>query len=133
MHQHHLLKLAVGFGVADDAHPRRQASARAHEVQAFARQQIVDEQRARGFAAHHNGVTHLNVLQLRGERAIGHLDAQKLQVLFVVGAGNAVGAQERLAPVLTQANHGEVAIRKTQARVAGGGKAEQAVGPVVHA
>ena len=52
-------------------------------------------------------------------------------MLFVVGADDAVGAQQRLA-VDTQTNHGEVAVRKAQSHVAGGGEAEQAVGPVVN-
>jgi hypothetical protein len=56
---------------------------------------------------------------------------EELQVLFVVGADDAVGAQQGLV-VDAQANHGEVAIGETQRGVAGGGEAEQAVGPVVN-
>ncbi|MCY1550961.1 hypothetical protein D9M68_872560 [compost metagenome] len=50
----------------------------------------------------------------------------------VVGAGDAVGAQQRLL-VHAQADHGEVPVGETQRLVAGGGETEQAVGPVVHA
>jgi hypothetical protein len=35
----------------------------------------------------------LDVLQARGQRAVGHLDRQELQVLLVVGADDAVGAR----------------------------------------
>ena len=76
-------------------------------------------------------LAHLDVLQLGRERAVGHLDAQKLQMLFVVGAGNAVGAQQRLAVLLAQANHGEMTVGKAQRLVTRGGEAEQAVGPMV--
>jgi hypothetical protein len=62
---------------------------------------------------------------------VRHLDAQKLQVLFVVSADDAVRAQQRFAVFATQTNHGEVAVGKTQRGVARGGEAKQAVGPVV--
>jgi len=52
-------------------------------------------------------------------------------MLFPVRAGDGVSAQQRLA-VHFQADHGEVAIGKTQGRVARGGEGEQAVGPVVY-
>ena len=76
--QNHFFKAIVGFGVADNAHIRRHASAGAQQIQVFAGQQIVDEQSARGFATHHNFVAHLDVLQLGGEGTVGYLDAQKL-------------------------------------------------------
>ena len=52
-------------------------------------------------------------------------------MLFVVGAGNGVGAHQGLA-VHFQADHHEVAAGKTQRRVAGGLEAEQRVVPVVN-
>lgn len=48
-------------------------------------------------------------------------------MLFVVGAHDAVGAQQRFAVFLAQANHGEVAVRKARAYVTRGGEAEQAM------
>jgi hypothetical protein len=75
-------------------------------------------------------VAGLDVLQPRGQRAVLHLDAEELQRLFVVGAGDAVGTQQRLA-VHAQPDHREVAVGKTQRRAARGGEAEQPVGPVV--
>jgi hypothetical protein len=61
-----------------------------------------------------------------------NFDAQKLQVLFVIGTGNAVGTQQGLAVVATQANHGEMTIRKTQSLISRGGETEQAIGPMVN-
>jgi hypothetical protein len=61
-----------------------------------------------------------------------NFDAQKFQMLFVIGTGNAVGAKQGFAVVASKANHGEVAIGKPQRLVACSGKAEQAVGPVMN-
>jgi hypothetical protein len=133
VHQDHFFKALVGVGVADDAHERGKAGAGGHEVKVFAGQQIVAQQSACGLAPHHDGVACLDVLQLGGQGAIGHLDAEEFKVLFVIGAGDRIGAQQRFAVVTTQADHGEVAIGKAQRLVACGGEAEQAVGPVVNA
>src|SRR5205085_6283080 len=73
-----------------------------------------------------------DVLQARGERPVGHLDAQELEVLLVVRADDAVGAQQRLVVDL-EADHREVTVGKAQRGVARGGEGEQLVGPVVHA
>ena len=72
------------------------------------------------------------MLQARGERAVGHLDAVELEVLVVVRAGDAEGAQQRAALDL-EPDHHEVAVAEAQARVAGGREAEQGVVPVVDA
>ena len=60
-----------------------------------------------------------------------YLDAEEFQVFFVIRAHDAVGAQQWFA-VNLEANHGEMAIRKAQSGVAGGGKTEQAIGPMVN-
>ncbi|MNV40325.1 hypothetical protein D3C71_1319260 [compost metagenome] len=52
-------------------------------------------------------------------------------MLFVVGAHDAVGAQQRLAVLATQANHREMAVGEAQRGVARGGEGEKTVGPVV--
>ena len=130
VHQDHFLELLVGLGVADDAHERRQAGAGGEHVQALARQQVVDQQRAGGFVAHDHAVAGLDVLQPAGQRAVGHLDAEELQRLLVVGADDGVRAQQRLV-IHPQADHGEVAVGKAQAGRARAGEGEQAVGPVV--
>ena len=74
--------------------------------------------------------TDLNMLQPRCQRAIGDLDAEKLEVLLVVGADNAVGAQQRFV-VDPQADHREVTVAKAKRRITGGGERKKLVGPVV--
>ncbi len=128
--QYQFFENIVGVWVAHDAHIWGHARARAQQVKVFTGQQIVDQQGASGFAADNDFLAHLNVLQARGERAVLHFDAQKLEVFFIVGADNAVGAQQRFV-IHFQANHGEVAVGKTQCLVSGGGETEQVVGPVV--
>src|SRR5207344_161270 len=54
------------------------------------------------------------------------------QMVFVVGTDDAVRTQQRLV-VDAQADHREVAVRKTQRRIARGGEREQTVGPVMNA
>ena len=76
--QHYFLKFLVGFWVADDAQKRCQTRAGGQQIQALGGQQIVDQQRAGGLFADDDGVAHLDVLQARGQRAVGHFDAQKL-------------------------------------------------------
>ena len=60
-----------------------------------------------------------------------HLDAQKLQMFFVIGADDAVSAQQRLL-IHPQPDHGEVAVGEPQGLVAGGRETKQAVGPMVN-
>ena len=61
-----------------------------------------------------DGVAHLDVLQARGQWAVGHLDRQEPRSFFPVGAGNGVRAQQRLA-VHLQADRGEMAVGKSAA------------------
>ena len=70
------------------------------------------------------------MLQTRSQRAVLHLDTQKLQMLFVIGADDAVSAQQRFF-VHAQPDHREMAVRKTQSLVAGCCETKQAVGPMV--
>jgi len=72
------------------------------------------------------------VLQPARQRAVRHLDAEDFEVIFVVRADDAVSAQQRFA-IHPQSDHREMAIGKTQRRVARGGEAEEAIGPVVNA
>ena len=132
VNQHDFFKTLIGFGVAQHAQKGCHTGARREHVEVFAGQQIVDQQGACGFASDHNFVADLDVLKSRGERAVWHFDAQKLQMFFVVWTHDAVGAQQGFAVVAAQANHGEVAVGKTQSLVARGGKAEQAVCPVMN-
>ena len=79
-------------------------------------QQVVEDQRAGRLAADEDRIAGANVLQAGGERAVGHLDAVELEVLVVVGAREAEGAQQRAALDL-EPDHHEVAVAEAQARV----------------
>ena len=71
------------------------------------------------------------MLQLRGQGAIGYLDAEEFEMIVVVGAGDAVGASQ-WSPLLRQADHHELPIDEAQARVARGAKTEQRFAPVMN-
>jgi hypothetical protein len=53
-----------------------------------------------------------------------NFDAQKFKVLFIIGTGNAVSAQQGFAIVTPQANHGEMAIGKAECLISCGGETE---------
>ena len=97
VHEHDLVEALVGVGVADDAHERRQAGAGREQVEVAAGQQVGQHQRAGRLAADQHLVADLQVLQPRGQRAVRDLDAEELEVLFPVGAGDRIGAHQRLA------------------------------------
>ena len=130
--QDHLVVLLVGFRVLDDADKRRQTGTGAEQIQVAARDQVIQHQRAGGLAADHDLVACIDVLQARGQRAIRHLDAEELQRVFVVRAGDAVGAHQRAAFDF-QTDHDEVTVLETETGITGGPEAEQSVCPVVHA
>ncbi len=67
------------------------------------------------------------LLELRGQRAVGHLDAEEFEIVLVIGAGHAVGAQQGLAFDL-QADHGELAVDIAKGGVARGAEAKETVG-----
>src|ERR1700716_1918525 len=72
------------------------------------------------------------MLQTRGQRPVRYLDRKEFEPVLVIGAGDAVGTQQRLLADL-QADHREFAVAKTERRIARGGEAEQRVGPVMDA
>src|SRR5213078_1135982 len=72
-----------------------------------------------------------HVLQARGQRAVGYLDAQELEVLLVVSARDAVGTQHRPA-VHGKADHDELPVLEAQPAIARSREAELRVGPVPH-
>jgi hypothetical protein len=61
-----------------------------------------------------------------------NFDAQKFKVLFIIGTGNAVGAQQGFTVVTPQANHGEMAVGKAKRLIARGGETEQTICPVMN-
>ena len=54
---------------------------------------------------------------------------EELELLLVIGARHAVGAQQRAALDL-EADHRELPVLEAEAGIAGGGEAEKRVGPV---
>src|SRR5690606_3758400 len=109
-----------------------QARAGAEQEQVLARLEVVYHQRAHRFAADQDGVAFFQVLQARGQGPVLDLDAEKLKVFFVVGAGDAVGTHEGLAFDF-QADHDEMAVVEPQGRVTRGGEGKKRIVPVAHA
>ena len=130
MHEHDGLEPLIDVGVLDQARERRQARAGREQQQALARQQIVGDQRAGRLAADQDGVAFADLLQLRGQRAVGDLDGEELEFFLVIGARHAVGAQQRAALDL-EADHRELAVLEAEAGIAGGGEAEKRIGPML--
>ena len=131
--QDHLFETLVGFRVLNQAHKGRKAGAGAEHVQVLARVEVSQHQRAGGLLADDDLVAFLEMLQLGSQRAVRHLDAEELQVLFPVRAGDRIGTHQGAAIGLHQADHHELAVLEAQARIAGAFEAEQRVVPVMHA
>ncbi|MPN38614.1 hypothetical protein SDC9_186138 [bioreactor metagenome] len=70
------------------------------------------------------------MLQARGQRAVFYFDTEELQVLFVAGAGDAVGSGQGTT-IDFDADHYELTAREAQARPARATEAEQGVVPMV--
>jgi ADP-dependent NAD(P)H-hydrate dehydratase / NAD(P)H-hydrate epimerase len=91
---------------------------------------------ARGFgafeAACHAAWLHvrLDMLQARGERAVGHLDRIELQFLVPGRRSDGIGAQDRFAVIARQPDHHEFTGPKAQRARSGDAKGKQPVGPV---
>ncbi|KAG5720591.1 hypothetical protein E4T56_gene14063, partial [Termitomyces sp. T112] len=96
----------------------------ADEVEIAALFQVVDDQRAGRLSADDDLVALFQMLEPRGQRAIRHLDREELQRVLVIGAGDAVGPQQRLLADL-EPDHGEFAVTKAEGRAAGGPEREQ--------
>src|SRR5208283_3368910 len=126
------LELLVGLGVADDAEEGRKPGSGAEQVERPAGAQIVDHQRAGRLPPDNDLVASLEVLQARGQRAVGDLDREELELVVVIGARQRIGAHERLA-VAFEADHHELAAAEPEGRRAGGAEAEQTIGPVMDA
>ena len=130
--QHHLLEPLIGLGILDHAQKRCEPGAGADQIQVAAVLEVVDHQCAGGLAADDDLVARFQVLEPRGQRAVRHLDREEFEPVFIVGAGDAVGAQQRLLADL-EPDHGELAVPKPERGIARGGEGEQRVGPVVDA
>ena len=132
VNEHDALEAVIDLRILDQAQEGREAGAGAEQIEMLAGQEIVEQQRAGRLAADDDGIAFLEVLELRGEGPVRHLDREELQRVLVVGADKAIGAQKR-APLDRQADHGELPVLEAEAGVARGGEAEQRVGPVMNA
>ena len=130
MHQNDALIALVDVGVLDQAGKGRKAGAGRQQQQALSGDQIVGNQGPGRLAADQDDVAFPNLLQPGGQRAVGDLDREELQLFLVIGAGHAEGAQQRTAVDL-QADHGELAVLESEAGIAGGPEAEKRIGPVL--
>ena len=130
--QHDFLEALVSLRILDHAEERREPGAGADQIEVAAVPKIVDHQRAGGLAADDDLVALLEMLKPRGQRPVRHLDRKEFEPVLVIGAGDAVGAQQRLLADL-QSDHGEFAVAETEGWMARGGEAEQIVGPVMNA
>jgi hypothetical protein len=113
MHQHNLLETLVSLGVADDAHEGRKTRAGGKQIEPRARREIVEHQRANRLLADQDAVAFADMLQARGQRAIGHLDGEELQLVLIIGRDHGVGAQERLSLHL-KPDHGELPVQEAE-------------------
>src|SRR5580692_7114073 len=129
MHEDDVFELVVNVRVLDQAGKRREPGAGGKQQQSLARNQIVGDQRARRLAADQDGVAFLDLLQARGERAVGHLDRKEFELFFVIGARHRIGAQQ-WAAIDLEPDHRELAVLKPEAGISGGAEAEERVGPV---
>ena len=132
VHHDDLIEAFERFGVAHQRGEGRKPGAGGEEPQPLAGQQRVQHQRAHGFGAQDDLVAFLDVLQLRGQRAVRHLDRIKLQLVIPVGRGDGIGAQDRFAVIAGQADHHEFARTETQAGRTRHPEGKQPVGPMFH-
>src|SRR3546814_7458953 len=82
------------------------------------------DERAGRLAAEIHRIARLDLLQPRSQRAVGHLDRQKFDLVGIGGAGDRIGAQQR-PPLARQADHHELARAEAEARRAADREAEK--------
>jgi len=92
MGQHNTVETLVIFRILYDAHERGKTGSGGDKIEVAAWQHVVHDQCSGRFAAQQQLISHFQMLQPRGERAIGYLNAEKFQLILVVRADNAVRA-----------------------------------------
>ena len=132
VHHDHLLIFLIGLRFAQQAGKGRKAGAGGQKVNPLAGQKRVMHQSANGFGAQDDLVADLDVLQARGQRAVGNLDRIELQLVIPGRRGDGIGAQQGFAGLAQKANHHKFTRAKPQAARARDAKREQTVGPMCH-
>src|SRR5690606_25456689 len=92
MHENDLLETLIGFQIADDRQEGRKPGAGRQQPQILAGLEIVIEQRADRLLAHDDLVAFLEVLELGGQRAVGHFDREEFKSVFIKARCNRVSA-----------------------------------------
>src|SRR5581483_608567 len=126
-----VLEALVKLRVLDEAHEGRRACPRTEQVQPLARLQVVQQQGARGLAADQDLIPLLDMLQAGRQRPIRYLDAEELEVLFMVRARNAISAQQRPLVDL-EADHDELPVLEPKRCITCGREGELSICPVVY-
>jgi hypothetical protein len=109
-----LIEFLIGLRIADQAGEGGNPGAGGDHVEALARLERVEDERAGRLLAQEELVARLDVLEARGERSVGDLDGVEVQGFVPEGAGQGIGAQERFAVLLGQADHDEFARAETE-------------------
>src|SRR4029078_12564767 len=99
------LEALIGLEVADEAEEGREAGSGGEKIKGLAGQQIVEDQRARRLLADDDLIAVLDILKLGRQWPARHLDAEEFEMVLVIGARHAIGADQRPVAVI-QAHHG---------------------------
>jgi hypothetical protein len=102
---------------------------RAHQEQVTTREQIIRHQGTSRLGSQEKRVVDIQMLQTRRERAVGHLDTEKLEMVIKRRTGHAVRAHQWFAVEL-EPNHGKLSGFEPKRWMARDNEAKQAVGPV---
>src|SRR4029079_3920294 len=132
MDEHDALEALIGFEITDETQKRSEPRAGGEKIEGLAGLEIVEHQCAGRLLADDHRIACFDVRKPRGQRTARNLDAEELQIVLIVGACHAVGANQGPRAVI-QAHHGELAIAESEAWLPAGPEAEQTVGPVMDA
>ena len=86
------LEALVGLRVLDEAEVGCEAGARAEQEQVAPFTQIVEQQGSGRLAADEHAVALRELLEARGQRPVWNLDAEELELVLIVRAGERKGA-----------------------------------------
>src|SRR3546814_21095924 len=124
-----LVEALVVTGFAREAEEWREPGAGREHEQPPAGGQRGGDGRAGRLAAEIDRIARPDLLQPRGQRAVGHLDRQKLDLVGIGGTGDRIGAQQR-PPLARQADPHQPASTEAAARRDADSEAEQLLVPV---
>ena len=103
----------VSLWIAQNTGKGRKARAGRKQPEPLAGLQIRKQERSGRLAVDDNMIADPDVLQSRGERAVGNLDRKELQMVVIDGARHGVGTKQR-AGLGLKTDHGELTALKTE-------------------